>query len=97
MGMIRRDHELVDSDAYPYGFASEVAAWREVVDDRDSNTSVSSLSEVAALGDDLDPSVNLAGEPIMEGLVSWLLGLSLSADPKPPVRFSPVIPTVGAV
>ncbi|OLY85353.1 hypothetical protein AYI68_g458, partial [Smittium mucronatum] len=23
MGMVRRDHEVVDSDAYPYGFASE--------------------------------------------------------------------------
>ncbi|OLY79347.1 hypothetical protein AYI68_g6586, partial [Smittium mucronatum] len=84
MGMIRRDHELVDSDAYPYGFSPEVATWRGITDDRDSNTSVSYLSEVAALGDDLDPSVNLAGEPIMEDLVSSLLVLSLGADPKPP-------------
>ncbi|OLY84766.1 hypothetical protein AYI68_g1060 [Smittium mucronatum] len=68
MGMVMSNHELVESGAYPYGFAPEVEAWREVADDRDSDTSVSSSSEVLALGDDLDPSVNLAVEPDVENL-----------------------------
>ncbi|OLY79844.1 hypothetical protein AYI68_g6074 [Smittium mucronatum] len=33
-----------------------------------------------------NPSVNLAGEPVMEELVSSLLELSLSSDPNPPYR-----------
>ncbi|OLY83610.1 hypothetical protein AYI68_g2247 [Smittium mucronatum] len=33
----------------------------------------------------------------MEELVSSLMGLSLNSGPNPPIRFSPVIPTVGAV
>ncbi|OLY82354.1 hypothetical protein AYI68_g3527 [Smittium mucronatum] len=33
----------------------------------------------------------------MEDLVSSLLGLSLNSDPNPLVKFSPIIPTVGAV
>ncbi|OLY78648.1 hypothetical protein AYI68_g7296 [Smittium mucronatum] len=61
------------------------------------DTSVSFSSEFLALGDELDPSVNLEGEPVMEYLTSSLMGLSLIADPNPPVRFSPIIPTVGAV
>ncbi|OLY83638.1 hypothetical protein AYI68_g2213 [Smittium mucronatum] len=93
--MVMRNHELVESGAYSYGFALEVEAWREVAEYKDSDTSVSSSSEVFALGDDLDPSVNLAGEPVMENLVSSLLGLSLGSGPNFPVRFSPIIPTVG--
>ncbi|OLY78757.1 hypothetical protein AYI68_g7186 [Smittium mucronatum] len=63
----------------------------------ESEASVSSSSEVFALGDDLEPLVNLAGEAVMEYLTSSLIGLLLSVDPKPPVRFSHIIPTAGAV
>ncbi|OLY80054.1 hypothetical protein AYI68_g5859, partial [Smittium mucronatum] len=42
------------------------------------------LEDIFALGEDLDPSVNLAGEAVMEDLVSSLLELSLSSDPNPP-------------
>ncbi|OLY82710.1 hypothetical protein AYI68_g3161 [Smittium mucronatum] len=59
MGMIKRDHELVESGAYPYGFVPEVDAWREVAENRDT------------------------GEPVMEDIVSSLLGLSLNSDPSP--------------
>ncbi|OLY84793.1 hypothetical protein AYI68_g1033 [Smittium mucronatum] len=83
MRMVMRNHELFESGAYPYGFAPEVEAWLEVANDRES--------------DDLDQSVKLAGEAAMEDLMSSLMVLSLSADPNPPVRFSPIIPTVGAV
>ncbi|OLY79754.1 hypothetical protein AYI68_g6167 [Smittium mucronatum] len=65
MGMVMRNHELVDSSDYPYGFSSEMEAWRE-------------------LSEDLNPSVNFAGEPVMENLVSSFLGLSLSSGPNPP-------------
>ncbi|OLY83910.1 hypothetical protein AYI68_g1935 [Smittium mucronatum] len=60
MSMFMRNHELVDSGAYSYGFAPEVDAWRE-------------------------------------DLVSSLLLLSLSSGCNPSVRFSDIIPTVGAV
>ncbi|OLY84700.1 hypothetical protein AYI68_g1128 [Smittium mucronatum] len=79
MGMIKRDHELVESGGYSNEFAPEFDVWRKVADDREN------------------PSVNLAGEPVMEELVSSLMGLSLNSGPNPPVRFSPVIPTVAAV
>ncbi|OLY84701.1 hypothetical protein AYI68_g1126 [Smittium mucronatum] len=97
MGIVTRNHELVESGAYPYGFAPEVDVWREVVEDRDSEASTSVSMYALELSGDLDPSVDLAGEPVMEELVSSLLGLSLSSGPNPPVRFSPVIPTVVAV
>ncbi|OLY81730.1 hypothetical protein AYI68_g4158 [Smittium mucronatum] len=84
MGVIMRNHELVESGACIYGFSPEVEDWWEVADDRDSDTSVSSSSEVLALGDDLDPSVNLAGEPVIEDLTSSLMALSLSSGPNPP-------------
>ncbi|OLY79020.1 hypothetical protein AYI68_g6922 [Smittium mucronatum] len=95
--MVMLNHELVESGAYPYGFLMEVRILREVADDRGSDTSVSSSSEVLALGDNLDPSINLVGDAVMEDLMSYLMGLSLSADPNPPVRFSPIIHSVGAV
>ncbi|OLY81717.1 hypothetical protein AYI68_g4174 [Smittium mucronatum] len=97
MGMIKRDHELVESGGYSYRFAPEVDVWREVAEDRDSEASALVSISALALSGDLDPSVNLAGEPIMEEPVSSLLELSLNSDPNPPVRFSPVIPTEGAV
>ncbi|OLY77841.1 hypothetical protein AYI68_g8126 [Smittium mucronatum] len=40
------------------------------------------------LSEDLDPSFNLAGEPVMEDLVSYFLGLSLSSSPNPQVVVS---------
>ncbi|OLY84987.1 hypothetical protein AYI68_g838 [Smittium mucronatum] len=43
------------------------------------------------------PEVDLARELVMEVLASSLLGLSLNYGPNPPVRLSPIIPTVGAV
>ncbi|OLY82343.1 hypothetical protein AYI68_g3535 [Smittium mucronatum] len=95
MGMAMRNHELVESGAYPYGFAPEVDAWREVAEDSDSEGSVS--MKALELSGDLYPSVDLAGEPVMEELVSPLLELSLDPGPNPPVRFSPIIPTNGAV
>ncbi|OLY83331.1 hypothetical protein AYI68_g2533 [Smittium mucronatum] len=97
MGMVMRDHELVESGAYPYGFAPEVDAWREVAEDRDSEASASVSMDALELSGDLEPSVDLAGEPVLEELVSSLLGLSLGPGPNSPVRFSPIIPTVGAV
>ncbi|OLY82842.1 hypothetical protein AYI68_g3029 [Smittium mucronatum] len=97
MGMVMRNHELFESGAYPHGFAPEVEAWREVANDIGSDTSVSTSLSAFALGDDLDPSVDLAGEAVMEDLTSSLTGLSLSTEPKPSVRFSPIILTVGAV
>ncbi|OLY84503.1 hypothetical protein AYI68_g1324 [Smittium mucronatum] len=97
MGIIKRDRELVESGAYPYRFAPGVDAWQEVAEDRDSEASASISIETLELSEDLDSSVNLAGEPIMEELVSFLLGLSLSSDPNPPVRFSTIIPTLETV
>ncbi|OLY78807.1 hypothetical protein AYI68_g7137, partial [Smittium mucronatum] len=70
MGMVMRNHELVESGTAPYGFAPG--------------------------GEDLDPSVNLAGEAVMEDIISTLMGLSLSVVPNLHVRFSPIIPTAGA-
>ncbi|OLY85720.1 hypothetical protein AYI68_g88 [Smittium mucronatum] len=96
MGMVTRNHDLVESGAYPYGFAPEVDAWRELAEDRDSEASASVFMDALELSGDLNPSVDLAGEPIMEELVSSLLGLSLSSGPNPPVRFSPIVPTAGA-
>ncbi|OLY78804.1 hypothetical protein AYI68_g7140, partial [Smittium mucronatum] len=84
MGMIKRDHGLVQSGGYSYGFALEVDAWREVAEDRDSEASASISISALELSEDLEPSVNLAGEPIMEELVSSLLELSLNSDPNPP-------------
>ncbi|OLY84812.1 hypothetical protein AYI68_g1019 [Smittium mucronatum] len=95
--MIKRDIELVESGGYPYGCAPKVDAWREVAEDRDSEASASISTEALELSEDLDPSVNLAVERVMEELVSSLLGLSLSSDPNPPVSFSPIIPTLGVV
>ncbi|OLY82602.1 hypothetical protein AYI68_g3279 [Smittium mucronatum] len=82
MGMVMRNHELVESGAYPYGFAPEVDAWREVAEDRDSEASAS--MEALELSGDLDPSVDLSGEQVMEELVSSLLGLSLGSGTNPP-------------
>ncbi|OLY80387.1 hypothetical protein AYI68_g5516 [Smittium mucronatum] len=96
MGMVMLNHELVEFGAYPYVFAPEVEVWREEATDKDSDISVSSSSEFSALGYDLDPSVNLAVEPVMEDILYSLLGFSLSANPNPPVKFSPIIPILGA-
>ncbi|OLY81904.1 hypothetical protein AYI68_g3988 [Smittium mucronatum] len=97
MGLVMRNHELVESSAYPYGFAPKVDAWREIAEGRDTDVSVSLSIEVLELSEDLEPSVNLAGEPVMEDLVSPFLRLSLSFSSNPPVRFLPDIPTVRAV
>ncbi|OLY84004.1 hypothetical protein AYI68_g1843 [Smittium mucronatum] len=75
----------------------EVDAWREVAEDRNSDVSVSVSIDAFEHSGDLDPSVDLIGEPVIEYLISSLLGLSLSSGPNPSVRFSPIIPTVGAV
>ncbi|OLY78683.1 hypothetical protein AYI68_g7261 [Smittium mucronatum] len=95
--MVMRNYELVESGAYPYRFAPEVDAWREVAEDRGSEASASISIEALELREDLDPSVKLTGEPFIQDLVSSLLGLSLISGPNPPVRFSPIIPTMGAV
>ncbi|OLY77797.1 hypothetical protein AYI68_g8167 [Smittium mucronatum] len=68
-----------------------------VAEDRESEASASVSMDALELSGDLDPSVDLAGEPVMEEPVYSLLGLSLSSGPNPPVRFSHIIPTVGAV
>ncbi|OLY79865.1 hypothetical protein AYI68_g6053 [Smittium mucronatum] len=65
MGMIKRDHELVESAGYSYGFSPEFDAWRKVAEDGDSEASASVSISALGLSGDLDPSVNLAGEPIM--------------------------------
>ncbi|OLY83118.1 hypothetical protein AYI68_g2750 [Smittium mucronatum] len=97
MGMVMRNHESLDSGAYHYGFASEVSAWREVAEDRDRDVSAYISIETLELFEELDPSVNLAGEPVMEDILCSFLGLYLSFYPNHLVRFLPVIPTVGAV
>ncbi|OLY80805.1 hypothetical protein AYI68_g5094 [Smittium mucronatum] len=66
-------------------------------EDRGSVTSVSISSKTPALGDDLDPSINLVGEPVMENLVSFLLEISIISGPRSRVRFSPIIPTMEAI
>ncbi|OLY81715.1 hypothetical protein AYI68_g4177 [Smittium mucronatum] len=97
MGMVMRNHELVESGAYPYGFDPDVDAWREVAKYRDSEVSASISIQALELSGDSDPSVNLAGGPVMEDIVSSLLGPSLGSSPNPPVRFWPIFSTVGAV
>ncbi|OLY79143.1 hypothetical protein AYI68_g6796, partial [Smittium mucronatum] len=83
MGMIKPDHELFESGGYSYVFAPDVDAWREVAEDRDSEASASISISALKISEDLDPSVNLAGEPMMEELVSSLLEPSLNFDPNP--------------
>ncbi|OLY81061.1 hypothetical protein AYI68_g4837 [Smittium mucronatum] len=73
MGMVMRNHELVESGPYTIMFAPEVDAWREVTEDRDSDASASISIEEFELSEDLDPLVYLEGEPVMKGLVSSLL------------------------
>ncbi|OLY84036.1 hypothetical protein AYI68_g1808 [Smittium mucronatum] len=82
--MMKRYHELVESGGCPYWFAPEVDAWREVAEDRNSGASASVSMDALELSGDLDPSVDLVGEPVMEELVSSLLELSLNSDPNPP-------------
>ncbi|OLY80137.1 hypothetical protein AYI68_g5772 [Smittium mucronatum] len=84
MGIVKHNNELDESGAYPYGFDLEVDAWRKVAEDRDSEASASITIEALKLSGDLDPSVNLEGEAVMEELVSSLLGLSLSSRSQPP-------------
>ncbi|OLY81922.1 hypothetical protein AYI68_g3963 [Smittium mucronatum] len=83
IGMVMRNYDLVESGAYPYGFYPEA--------------SESISIEALELSGDLDPSVKLAGGPVMKDIVSSLLGLSLVSGPNPPVRFSPIVPTAWAV
>ncbi|OLY79842.1 hypothetical protein AYI68_g6078 [Smittium mucronatum] len=78
-GRFMRNHEFVKSGAYPYGFAPDVDAWREVAKYKDRDASASFSTEVPALGNDLDPLFNLVGKPVMEDFVSSLLGLSLNS------------------
>ncbi|OLY85539.1 hypothetical protein AYI68_g268 [Smittium mucronatum] len=82
--MVMRKYDLIKSGAYTYVFSPEVDAWREVAEDGDSDVLTSISIEAFELIKDLEPSVELAGEPVMEDLVSYLLGLSLSSGPKPP-------------
>ncbi|OLY84706.1 hypothetical protein AYI68_g1121 [Smittium mucronatum] len=89
MDMVKINHELVESGYYPYGFAPEMDSWRVVAECRDSEASASIYIEAFELSEDLNPSINLAGEPVVEDLVSSLLGLSLSSGRNPPVDFSP--------
>ncbi|OLY77855.1 hypothetical protein AYI68_g8109 [Smittium mucronatum] len=81
MRMAMRKNELLESGTKPKEFTPEVDYWRKVTEDRHTGISVSISAEVIELGDDLDQSVNLAGEKMIEDLVSWL---------------SPVIPTASA-
>ncbi|OLY85357.1 hypothetical protein AYI68_g455 [Smittium mucronatum] len=83
MGMIKLNHELVESGSYPYGIAPEVEAWRELAEDRDSEVSASISIDALNLSEYLDSSVNLAGETVMEDLVSSLLGILLNPDHSP--------------
>ncbi|OLY82854.1 hypothetical protein AYI68_g3017 [Smittium mucronatum] len=83
MGIFMRNHELLEFGAYPYGYASEVDAWREVAEDCDRYTFVSISSQVSVLGDDLDSYINLTKEPVTEDLESSLLELSISLCPYP--------------
>ncbi|OLY77940.1 hypothetical protein AYI68_g8022, partial [Smittium mucronatum] len=69
----------------------------ESVEGRDSDISASITIEALELSVDLDPSVDLTGEPSIKDLVSFLLGLSLSSGTKTPVIFWHIIPTVGSV
>ncbi|OLY85416.1 hypothetical protein AYI68_g389 [Smittium mucronatum] len=69
----------------------------ESAEDRDSKASVLISIEALELSGDLEPSVNLAGEQTTEDLVFSLQGLTLGSVPNPPVRLSPIIPTMGYV
>ncbi|OLY78020.1 hypothetical protein AYI68_g7939 [Smittium mucronatum] len=69
----------------------------ESTEDGDSKASGLISIEALELSEDLDPSVNLEGEPVMEELVSSLLELSLNSYPSPPVRFLPIVTTEVAV
>ncbi|OLY85605.1 hypothetical protein AYI68_g199 [Smittium mucronatum] len=82
--MVMRNHELVETGAYPYGFSPEADTWREASEDRDSYVSASISIDALELSEDLDPSVNLEGEPVMKDLLSSLLGLSLGSGSNPP-------------
>ncbi|OLY85789.1 hypothetical protein AYI68_g20 [Smittium mucronatum] len=84
MGMVMRNHELVESGTYPYWFSPEVEAWRMIAEDRDSDASAFISIDALELSRDLDPSVDLAGETVISGS-------------NPPVRFSPIVPTMWAV
>ncbi|OLY82154.1 hypothetical protein AYI68_g3725 [Smittium mucronatum] len=66
-------------------------------EDGASDTLVSKSSEFPALEDDLFSSVKLAGETVMEDILSSLIGLSLNSGPNSWVSLSPIIPTVAAV
>ncbi|OLY80327.1 hypothetical protein AYI68_g5580 [Smittium mucronatum] len=95
--MVMRNHEFVESGVYPYGFATKVESWIEVAEDGESDALASSSIEALVISGDLDPSVDLAGKPVLEDIVSSLLGLTLGSGHSPPVRFSTIIPAVGAV
>ncbi|OLY78642.1 hypothetical protein AYI68_g7304 [Smittium mucronatum] len=69
---------------------------RDVAKDNDGDVSKSISIETLNLSEDLDPSLDLAGETVMEDLVSFLLGLFNSSVLKPLVRFSPIISTMGS-
>ncbi|OLY78983.1 hypothetical protein AYI68_g6958 [Smittium mucronatum] len=73
--MVMINHEFEDSGTYTYRVSPDVGSWREVAEDRDSDTSLSVSTIVPKLNADLEPSVNLEGEPVMEDLYSFLLGL----------------------
>ncbi|OLY81204.1 hypothetical protein AYI68_g4259 [Smittium mucronatum] len=83
MGMVMRNHDLVDSNDYPYGFAPGIDPCRDVVEDRDIYASVSISTELLALRDDLYSSINFSRESVKEDIVSSLLRLSLSFGPNP--------------
>ncbi|OLY79040.1 hypothetical protein AYI68_g6901 [Smittium mucronatum] len=96
MGMSMRNHELVESGAYPYRFSPEFDDWRQVAKDSDSDVSASISIYPLNLSEKLEPSVNLERKTVMDDLVSSLLGLSLIFGPNPQVRFLLIIPTMGA-
>ncbi|OLY79211.1 hypothetical protein AYI68_g6728 [Smittium mucronatum] len=77
--MVKRDNELVDYLAYPYGFTSKVVDRKEVEGNGELDTFVSIYTEVPELVDDLGPSVKLTKEPITQDQLSSLLRVLLSS------------------
>ncbi|OLY82742.1 hypothetical protein AYI68_g3129 [Smittium mucronatum] len=54
MGMVMRNHELVDSGNCTYELAPDANTWRELAEDRDRDVSASIFIDAFELNEDLD-------------------------------------------
>ncbi|OLY78548.1 hypothetical protein AYI68_g7295 [Smittium mucronatum] len=65
MGTVIRNHELVEYSSYPCLFSPEMEVLRDVAKDNDGDVSKSISIETFNLSEDLDPSLDFTGEPVM--------------------------------